>query len=166
MRSPWVVGQPSLKKLFWAACLCFVQDPAGSPAGGRFPESSRPAGAAVGCGRVGWRARAGQPARGFCVWWAFAPARRERPREAGWRRRRVPLCVARGHGVFRFEASESNLRLFALSSLALLLVLGTLQAIINTEEHIASKQTPRSTTTPLRCNKDPQQPCSPEPPER
>ena len=52
--------------------------PAGSPAGRRFPESSRPAGAAVGCGRVGWRARAGQPARGF----VFGGVRTRPPREA------------------------------------------------------------------------------------
>ena len=56
MRSPWLVGQPSLFGL-----LVFVlgQPPAGSPAGRRFRESSRPAGAAVGCCRRR-RASAGQ----------------------------------------------------------------------------------------------------------
>ena len=91
MRSPFVLAA----KVFLGCLFVLVLLPAGSPAGGRFPESSRPAGAAVGCGRVGWRARGAAGTRLLCLV-AFAPARRERRREASWRRRRALLRVARG----------------------------------------------------------------------
>ena len=98
-------GSQSLKKLF-GLLVC------PGAASGRQPRGPSVPGVEsacwrVGCGRVAG-ARAGQPARGFCVWWEFAPARRERPREASLGAATgLAMCGLWSNGLFRFEASES-----------------------------------------------------------
>ena len=74
MRSPFCFAA----KVFLGCLFVLVLLPAGSPAGRRFPESSRPAGAAS-AAVASAGVRAGQPARGFCV---LVGVRTRPPREA------------------------------------------------------------------------------------
>ena len=158
-------GQPKSQKAFWAACLSLCSFRRAAPravgSGTRVGLLARPS-AAVAC----WRARAGQPARGFCVWWAFAPARRERRREASLGAATgLAMCGLWSKGVFRFEASVLPEIICSEQCPRLLHVFSTFWVSLNREKHIASKRTPRSTSTLKRCVQHDQQPCSPAPPE-
>ena len=149
MRSP-CFGQPSL---FLGCLFVLVLLPAGSPAGRRFRESSRPAGAAVVRWRWLRRASAGSFGRvpAAFVWWVpHPPAARgpEKPVGGGDGSRYVWFVV---DGVFRFEASESLPKIICSEQCTRLLHLFEhfWLALIR-KKHIASKQTPRPTPTPLR----------------
>ena len=137
-------------KVFLGCLFVLGQLPAGSPAGGRFPESSRPAGAAVGCCRRR-RATVGQlvgrvPAA--FVWWGRTrPLARgpEKPLGGGDGSRYVWFVV---DGVFRFEASKSLPKIICSEQCTRLLHLFEhfWLALIR-KKHIASRLIPRSTTT-------------------
>ena len=148
--SPRPGGQPKSQKAFWAACLDLGSFRRAAPRAvgsrSRVGLLARPSAAVA---SAGVRARGSRHAA-LCVWWAFAPARRERPREACWWVPRIPLCVVCGRTRCCFEASEST-RDYSLGvSSRLLCLLGTLRASSDTEKPIASKLIPRSTTNQLR----------------
>ena len=112
MRSPWVVGQPIVGLLVYLY-LCTGM---GSPAGGRFRESRRPAGAAVGCGRsAGVRARGSRHAAFVFGGRSHPPAARgpEEPLSGGDGSRYAWIAVEGSD----FEASVSTLLNFAARSL-------------------------------------------------
>ena len=164
--SPRPGGQPKSQKAFWAACFYTCAASGGQPRGPSVP------GVESAC----WRGRRLRSRRLACARGsrhaAFVFGGRSHPPAA--RGAEKPLGGGDGsrytwltaEGSDCFEASMSMRLLEAAQCPHLLCLLSTLRASSETEKHIASKRTPRSTTNQLRCNKDQLKPCSPEPRER